>query len=79
MSVTRDRVRSEFPHGTKIADAFKNGFGQIKLLYIEENGQTIGRKSTEKGVKISEIEIYGDAFTKKGIEREKKRIRNGKD
>lgn len=73
MSVTRDDVRVNFPHGVKIADTFKSAFGQIKLLWIEENGQTIGRRSTEKGVKLSEIEIYGDAYTSKGIAREKKK------
>jgi hypothetical protein len=76
MSVTREQVRAEFKHGTAIADLFKSAFGQIKLISITENGQTIGRKSAEKGVKLSEIEIYGDAFTAKGIAREKKKGRN---
>lgn len=73
MTVTRESVRETFSHGTAIADLFKSAFGQIKLLYIEENGKTIGRKSEGRGVKLSEIEIYGDAFTSKGIAREKKR------
>ena len=81
LSVTRQQVRESFPHATAIADKFKSAFGQIKLISITENGQTIGRKSTEKGVKISEIEIYGDAFARTGIARDKKKsndlLRNG--
>lgn len=65
MSMKREDVRLNFPHGTAIADLFKSTFGRIKLLYVEENGQTIGKKSAEKGVKVSEIELYGNAFVQK--------------
>lgn len=66
MTTKREQVRENFPHGTAIADFFKSNFGPIRLNHIIEGDKEIG-KPGPRGVKVSEIELYGDAFViKKG-------------
>lgn len=66
----KEDVRRAFPECCKVADAFRDAFGEgTKLVYAQENGKSIGRRTDDSNSVNAKDVVRADYFVSRTSKR----------